>query len=279
MPVGIHYPLPPPTRPVHPSAGSRSPASARNFTNRHRLAHLGRCLRSWLRRSRRWCRPPLFALRSATAAQDTAALQTDPPAASRGGPPLCIFIALIAPSCFAFVVRKHVRLTASAEATARQEAGHYARTVKQEVRRLGPAMPVGTHYPLPPPTRPVHPSAGSRSPASARHFTNRYRLAHLGRYIRSWWRRSRRWCRPPLIALRSTTAAQDTSALQTDPPAASRGGPAQSVNVVFPRNSPELMISCYAAADCVKPLLFSESFETSRSERPSPSQGRSRTST
>ena len=82
-----HEPLPPPTRPVHPSAGSRSPASARDFTNRHRLAHLGRCLRSGLRRSRRWCRPPLFALRSTTAAQTTAALQTDPPAASRGGPP------------------------------------------------------------------------------------------------------------------------------------------------------------------------------------------------
>ncbi len=79
--------MPPPTRPVNPSAGSRSPASARNFNNRHRLAHLGRCLRSWLRRSRRWCRPPLIALRSTTAAQDTAALQTDPPAASRGGPP------------------------------------------------------------------------------------------------------------------------------------------------------------------------------------------------
>ena len=50
--------------------------------------------------------------------------------------------------------------------------------------------------------------------------------------LRSCLRRSRRWCRPPLFALRSTTAAQTTAALQTDPPAASRGGHPQSVNVV-----------------------------------------------
>ena len=33
MPDGAHYPLPPATRPVHPSAGSRMPASARDVTN------------------------------------------------------------------------------------------------------------------------------------------------------------------------------------------------------------------------------------------------------
>ena len=70
------------------------------------------------------------------------------------------------------------------------------------------------------------------SPAFARDFTNRHRLAHLGRCLPSWWRRSRRWCRIPLFALRSTTAAQATAALQTDPPAASRGSPPQSVNGV-----------------------------------------------
>ncbi len=49
---------------------------------------------------------------------------------------------------------------------------------------------------------------------------------------RSWLRRSRRWCRPPLTALRSTTAAQDTAASQTDSTGRWRGGPPQSVNVV-----------------------------------------------
>ena len=60
---------------------------SRDFANRHRLAHLGKSIRSWSRRSRRCCRTPLFALWSTTAAQTTAALQTDPPAASHGGPP------------------------------------------------------------------------------------------------------------------------------------------------------------------------------------------------
>ena len=41
---GAHNPLPPPTRPVNRLLGIRSPAFARNFTNRHRLAHLGRCV-------------------------------------------------------------------------------------------------------------------------------------------------------------------------------------------------------------------------------------------
>ena len=64
---------PPPTRSVDQSAGSRSPPFARNFEKRHRLAHLGRCVRCWLLRSRRCCRTHLFALRSTTAEQDTAA--------------------------------------------------------------------------------------------------------------------------------------------------------------------------------------------------------------
>ena len=217
-------PLPPPTRPVHPSAGSRSPAFARDFTSRHRLAHLGRCIRSWLRRSRRWCRPPLFALRSTTAAQTTAALQTDPPAASRGGPPQSV----------------NVVSGLSRTATRRPTPELSTLTTRGLVdsRNLDSSAPglidsrTQTMSPLPPPTRPVHPSAGSRSPAFARDFTSCHRLAHLGRCIRSWLRRLRRWCRPPLFALRSTTAAQTTAALQTDPPAASRGGPPQSVNVV-----------------------------------------------
>ena len=40
-----------------------------------------------------------------------------------------------------------------------------------------PARPDGVHSPSPPPTRPVHPSAGSRSPASARHVNHRHRIA------------------------------------------------------------------------------------------------------
>ena len=112
-----------------------------------------------------------------------------------------------------------------------------------------------TMSPLPPPTRPVHPSAGSRSPAFARDFTNRHRLAHLGRCLQSWLRRSRRWCRPPLFALRSTTAAQTTAALRTDPPAASRGGPPQSVNVVSGFSRTATQACRYRREEVLKPLL------------------------
>ena len=67
--MGLRKLSPPPTRQVDSSAGSRSPAFARNFNNHHRLAHLGRCARSGLLRSRLCFRTPLFALRSTTAAQ------------------------------------------------------------------------------------------------------------------------------------------------------------------------------------------------------------------
>ena len=75
--------------------------------------------------------------------------------------------------------------------------------------RTAPTMP------LPPPTRPVHPSAGCRSPPPRAIVTqppplraSRQMLYGRGCVIASVA------CRTPLFALRSTTAAQDTAALQ-----------------------------------------------------------------